>query len=77
MGNNYPHSNLKLLTGNTFKVGSLFKLKNYASKSVVSSAVHLCKCGQCSASYIGETSRHLNTRVCDDKRISKSTANNF
>ena len=39
----------------------------------MSNAVYLFKCGQCSAQYIGETSRHIITRVCDHKGISSRT----
>ena len=70
---NYPHLKMKLVFVNNFKVGSFFKFKDRPPTSLVSNAVYLFKCGQCSASYIGETSRHLITRVCDHKGISSRT----
>ena len=64
---NYPHLKLKLVIVNSFKVVSFFKFNDCAPTSLVSNAVYLFKCKECSANCIGETSRHLNTRVCDQK----------
>ena len=70
---NCPHLKIKLVFVNTFKVGSFFKLKDRPPTSIESNATYLFKCGQCFASYIGETSRHLITCVRDHKGISKRT----
>ena len=71
---NYPHLKMKLVFVNSFKVGSFFKFKDRPPTSLVSNAVYLFKCGQCSASYIGETSRQIVTLVCDHKAISSRTS---
>jgi len=70
---NYPHLKMKLVFVNSFKVGSFFKFKDRPPQSLVSNAVYLFKCGQCSASYLGETSRHLITRVSYHKGLSSRT----
>ena len=49
---NYPHLKIKLAFVNNFKVGSFFKFKDRPPTSLVSNAVNLFKCGQCSANYI-------------------------
>ena len=40
-----------------------------------SDLVYEYSCGQCDAKYIGETSRHLKTRVAEHKGLSNRTGN--
>ena len=70
---NYPHLNLRLIFTNSFTVSSFFRFKDRVPTELVSNAVYLFKCRQCSIQYIGETSRHIITRVCDHKGISSRT----
>ena len=41
--------------------------------SVLSNIVYKFSCAQCSATYIGETSRHFSTRVAEHRGISSRT----
>ena len=66
---NYPHLNLRLIFTNSVTVSSFFRFKDRVPIELVSNAVYLFKCGQCSTQYIGETSRHIITRVCHHKGI--------
>ena len=47
----------------TFKTQNYFKNKDKLSPNVSSSLVYKFECVQCSACYIGETRRHLQTRI--------------
>ena len=58
---------------NNFKVGNFFRFKDFAPKHLVSNAVYLFKCRQCSAEYVGETSRHLSTRASEHRGLSSRT----
>ena len=46
-----------------FKIGSCFSLKDKPLFSLKSNVVYKFSCASCSASYVGETSRHLATRI--------------
>ena len=69
----YPQLNLRLIFTNSFTVSSFFRFKDRVPTELVGNGVYLFKCGQCSTRYIGETSRHIITRVCDHKCISSRT----
>ena len=45
----------------SFKIGSMFSPKDHLT--LKSRVVYLFKCGGCGSSYVGETFRHLNTRI--------------
>ena len=46
-----------------FKVGDLFSVKESVPKDLRSFVVYRFTCPGCNASYIGETTRHLTTRI--------------
>ena len=46
-----------------FKIGSMFSTKDFIPVSLKSQVVYKFSCAGCNASYIGETNRHLSTRV--------------
>ena len=46
-----------------FKVGDLFSVKESVPKYLRSFVVYRFTCSGCNASYIGETTRHLSTRI--------------
>ena len=57
-------TNIKIkLAFSSFKVGSMFRLKNPVPLDLRSRVVYKFLCAECNACFIGETSRHLSTRV--------------
>ena len=70
----YPQINLKIIFSNSFSIESLLKFKDQIPVDLLSNIVYLFKCSQCEASYVGETTRFLHTRVADHKGISSRTA---
>ena len=52
----------------TFKTEKFFKNKDKLSPNVSSSLVYKFDCEQCNACYIGETRRHLQTRIKEHVR---------
>ena len=51
------------LAFSSFKVKNLISVKDYVPRSLRSYVVYKFKCAGCNSVYIGETSRHLSTRV--------------
>ena len=47
----------------TFKVGDMFSIKSISPKYLKSGVVYHFTCAVCKDSYVGETSRHFETRV--------------
>ena len=54
--------NIKLVF-NSFKIGSLFSVKDPIPSDLRARVVYKFSCAGCTASYVGETVRHLATRV--------------
>ena len=57
----------------TFKLGSSFSLKDCISKSLKSNVVYKFSCAGCNACYIGETTRHLTTRIKEHLQSDKNS----
>ena len=55
-------TNIKIVFS-SFKVGDLFSVKESVPKYLRSFVVYRFTCPGCNASYIGETTRHLTTRI--------------
>ena len=55
-------TNIKIVFS-PFKVGNLFSVKGSVPKYLRSFVVYRFTCPGCNASYIGETTRHLTTRI--------------
>ena len=71
---NYPHLNLRLLFTNSGTVSSFFRFDDRVQTELDSNTIYLFKFRQCSAQYyVGESSRHIFTRVYDHKGISCRT----
>ena len=71
----YPQIQLHLIFLNSDTIGKIFKFKDVLSSPVRSGVVYEYSCGECSAKYIGETTRHLHTRIAEHKGISPRTGN--
>ena len=70
----HPQLNLKLIFSNGFSIGSLLRFKDRTPVDLISNVVYLYKCSQCIATYVGETTRYLHTRVADHKGVSPRTS---
>ena len=69
----YPQLNLRLIFKNSFSINSFFQFKDSIPTMIQSNVVYLYSCAQCSATYCGETSRHLQTRICEHRGVSSRT----
>ena len=69
----YPQIDLKLVFSNNFSVKSFFCFKDKIPDDLQSNVVYSYNCGQCQATYVAETSRHLHTRISDYKGVSSRT----
>ena len=66
----YPHINLNLIFNNDFSIESFFPFKDRIPTPMLSNLVYKYTCEQCDATYYGETSRHLLTRIAEHKGLS-------
>ena len=58
----------------TFKIGRYFSSKDPVPKCLTNHVVYHFKCAGCNARYIGETARHLTTRVNEHLQVQKDSA---
>ena len=72
IGQFYPQLDLKVIFYNRLTIGSFFA-KQQVPTRLRSNIVYWFKCSQCSATYCGETKRHLHTRYCEHKGFSNRT----
>ena len=69
----YPHLNILFVFRSSTRISSFFPFKDKVPKFLRSGVVYLFKCRCCSASYVGQTTRHLHTRVSEHLGISPIT----
>ena len=69
----YPHLNIRFVFRSSTRISSFFPFKDRIPKFLRSGVVYLFKCRCCSASYVGQTTRHLHTRVSEHLGISPIT----
>ena len=55
----YPHLNIRFVFCSSTRISSFFPFKDKVPKFLTSGVVCLFKCRCCSASYVGQTTRHL------------------
>jgi hypothetical protein len=58
---------------NTFKMKSLFKYKEALPDALHASVVYKFQCSSCNATYVGQTARHLHTRISEHLGVSSTT----
>ena len=73
LGRFYPQINFKFIFNNQLSIESFFKFKDRIPYVLQSCVVYKFSCGQCSSTYIGETYRHLSTRIAEHEGISVRT----
>ena len=69
----YPHLNIRFVFRSSTRISSFFPFKDKVPKLMRSGVVYLFKCRCCSASYVGQTTRHLHTRISEHLGISPIT----
>ena len=69
----YPQKKLHIIFSNSFSVGSFFKFKDKVPDQLRSNIVYLYSCLHCNATYVGETTRHLRTRISEHRGVSNRT----
>ena len=69
----YPQIKLRILLENTNTISKLFRFKDRLPTNLSSGIVYKYSCGECSASYVGKTQRHLITRISEHKGMSVRT----
>ena len=68
-----PHLDIRFVFPSSRRISSFSPFKDKVPKYLRSSVVHLFKCPCCSASYVGQTTRHLNTMISEHLGISPIT----
>ena len=69
----YPQINLRIVMTNNNTIGKLFKFKDVLPTSLCSRIVYEYSCGDCGATYVGKSQRHLHTRIAEHKGLSVRT----
>ena len=65
--------NLKIVFRSSCNVRSFLRFKDRIPSHLKSHLLYRFKCSCCNASYIGETTRHYDVRVCEHLKISEFT----
>ena len=73
----YPQIQFRFVFKNTLSIQNFFHFKDRVPCGLQSCVVYKFSCGQCSSTYIGETTRHLLARIADHKGISIRTGQPF
>ena len=69
----FPHLDIRFVFRSSRRISSFFPFKDKVPKYLRSSVVYLFKCRCCSASYVGQTTRHLHTKISEHLGISSIT----
>ena len=70
---NAAHLDIRFVFRSSKRIFSFFPFKDKVPKYLRSSVVYLFKCRCCSASYLGQTTRHLHTKISEHLGISPIT----
>ena len=70
---NYPMAHLNVIFRPSHRICHFFKFKDSIPTHMRSSVLYQFRCASCSASYIGQTARHLKTRIAEHKGLSPRT----
>ena len=69
----YPEISLRVIMTNTNTIGKLFQFKDRLPDILCSRIVYKYSCGDCGATYVGKSQRHLHTRIAEHKGLSIRT----
>ena len=68
----FPHLNIRFTLRSPTRISTFFPFKDKVPKYLRSSVVYSFTCRCCSASYVGQTTRHLHTRISEHLGVEKS-----
>ena len=71
----FPQIKLNIIFVNQSSIGKYFQFKDKIDTQLRSNIVYKYSCLQCSATYVGETTRHLRTRICEHRGVSNRSGN--
>ena len=57
----------------SFKIGSVFSTKDMIPEDLKSNVVYKFNCARCNSCYIGETTRHISTRIKEHLKTDKAS----
>ena len=63
----FPHVKIIFISRSQSTIGSYFRFKDKLPISLASSVIYKYSCSQCPATYIGETKKQLEVRICQHK----------
>ena len=69
----FPHLDIRFVFRSLTRISSFLPFKDKVPKYLRSGVVYALKCRCCSASYVGQTMRHLHTRISEHLGISPIT----
>ena len=69
----YPQLQIRLIFSNTSYISKFFHYKDRVPSNVSSNVIYMYGCPECGDTYIGETTRHLYTRVAEHRGVSPRT----
>ena len=73
----YPNTEVRIIFKAAKTIGSVFSYKDRIPSELQSGVVYNYTCGGCNASYIGQTSRQLKTRISEHQGVSFRTGKPF
>ena len=71
----YPHISLRVVFRLSFRLSNFFPFKDKIPCELRSHVVYLYKCKCCGALYVGQTRRHIHTRISEHMGVSHLTGN--
>ena len=69
----YPQLQINFIFSNTSNISKFFHYKDRVPSNVSSNVIYKYSCPECGDTYVGETSRHLCTRVAEHRGVSPRT----
>ena len=69
----FPMARLNIVFKSTHRISKWFKFKDSIPQQLRSKVVYKFRCTSCSATYIGQTTRHLKTRISEHRGLSPRT----
>ena len=69
----YPQIKIRIILDNINTIGRLFKFKDRLPTVYCSRIIYSYSCGDCCATYVGKSQRHLKTRISEHRGVSVRT----